>query len=149
MNFIHQINALASRAASQLDHFGTVEATKNVLVMPFINVLGENFFDVQPNGLEYRQLSEFETASMMNSRPSLEFGIRIISGFVVNELKKLANLVLDLNQVLSTAREQKDPLAMKRFFIRQWSEPMGNSMRFAIGDVMGGRSQALCLTISG
>lgn len=137
MNFVHQINALASRAANQLNHFGTIEATKNVLIKPFINVLGGNFFDVQPNGIECRQLSGFEAASMMNSRPSLEFGIQIISEFVMNELKKLANLVLDLNQILSTAREQKDLLAMKRSFIRQWNEPMEKCMRFAIGDVTG------------
>lgn len=45
MDFIDQINALASRASSQIEHLATEEATKNALVMPFINALGYNVFD--------------------------------------------------------------------------------------------------------
>ncbi len=45
MDFIDQIQALASRAAKNLNHVQTEEATKNALVMPFINALGYNVFD--------------------------------------------------------------------------------------------------------
>jgi hypothetical protein len=45
MDFIDQIQALASRLDKQLDHITTEEATKNALVMPFINALGYNVFD--------------------------------------------------------------------------------------------------------
>ena len=45
MDLIDQIKSLATRAASQLDHLTTEEATKNALIMPFINALGYNVFD--------------------------------------------------------------------------------------------------------
>lgn len=45
MDFADQIAALASRAIKQLEHISTEEATKNALVLPFINALGYNVFD--------------------------------------------------------------------------------------------------------
>lgn len=45
MDFADQIAALASRAVKQLEHISTEEATKNALVLPFINALGYNVFD--------------------------------------------------------------------------------------------------------
>lgn len=45
MDFIDELYALASKAAKQLDRIATEEATKNALVMPFINTLGYNVFD--------------------------------------------------------------------------------------------------------
>ncbi len=45
MDFLDQITALSVRAAKQLDHIQTEEATKNALVLPFIQALGYNIFD--------------------------------------------------------------------------------------------------------
>ncbi len=45
MDFIETIQGLAARIDKQLDHLKTEEATKNALVMPFINALGYNVFD--------------------------------------------------------------------------------------------------------
>ena len=45
MDFADQITALAARASKQLEHIQTEEATKNALVLPFINALGYNVFD--------------------------------------------------------------------------------------------------------
>ena len=45
MDFADQITALAARAGKQLEHIQTEEATKNALVLPFINALGYNVFD--------------------------------------------------------------------------------------------------------
>ncbi len=45
MDFIDQLKGLSSQISKQLDHIGTEEATKNALVMPFINILGYNVFD--------------------------------------------------------------------------------------------------------
>lgn len=45
MDFIDQLRALAVRGAKQLEHLQTEEATKNALIMPFINALGYNVFD--------------------------------------------------------------------------------------------------------
>ena len=45
MDFIDEIKALATRVPKKLEHLQTEEATKNALVMPFINALGYNVFD--------------------------------------------------------------------------------------------------------
>jgi predicted type IV restriction endonuclease len=45
MDFVDRIEALAQRIPQQLDHIRTEEATKNALVLPFINTLGYNVFD--------------------------------------------------------------------------------------------------------
>lgn len=45
MDFIDQLRALASRIANTKDLIQTEEATKNAMVMPFIQALGYNVFD--------------------------------------------------------------------------------------------------------
>ena len=45
MELIDQLRAIATRAVEQADSLATEEATKNALVMPFINALGYNVFD--------------------------------------------------------------------------------------------------------
>lgn len=45
MNLFEKLTALGARAAEQGAHLQTEEATKNALVMPFINALGYNVFD--------------------------------------------------------------------------------------------------------
>lgn len=45
MDLVDHLNQIASRIPSQLQHFLTEEATKNALVMPFLNGLGYNVFD--------------------------------------------------------------------------------------------------------
>lgn len=45
MDFADKVKALAERIPNQLSHIQTEEATKNALIMPFINMLGYNVFD--------------------------------------------------------------------------------------------------------
>ena len=45
MDFADQIQAVAGRVSGKLASLNTEEATKNALVMPFINALGYNVFD--------------------------------------------------------------------------------------------------------
>jgi len=45
MDFIDRIRNLSSRIPAQLEHCQTEEATKNALIMPFINALGYDVFD--------------------------------------------------------------------------------------------------------
>lgn len=45
MDFIDQLRAFATRGSKQIPMIATEEATKNALVMPFINALGYNVFD--------------------------------------------------------------------------------------------------------
>ena len=45
MSFVDDIQALAARIPSQVQHLRTEEATKTSLIMPFINALGYDVFD--------------------------------------------------------------------------------------------------------
>ena len=45
VDFIDEVRALASRVAATKDLLQTEEATKNAMVMPFIQLLGYNVFD--------------------------------------------------------------------------------------------------------
>ena len=45
MDFIDRIRTLAERVPTQMEHCQTEEATKNALIMPFINALGYDVFD--------------------------------------------------------------------------------------------------------
>lgn len=45
MDLIDQLQALSARLQKQIGHIHTEEATKNALVLPFINALGYNVFD--------------------------------------------------------------------------------------------------------
>lgn len=45
MDFADRIRELAARIPQQLEHIKTEEATKNALILPFINALGYNVFD--------------------------------------------------------------------------------------------------------
>jgi hypothetical protein len=45
MDFIDQVRTLASRVELAKDLLQTEEATKNAMVMPFIQLLGYNVFD--------------------------------------------------------------------------------------------------------
>jgi len=47
MSFEEKINALAEKVPSLIDHLETEEATKNALIMPFINALGYDIFNPQ------------------------------------------------------------------------------------------------------
>ncbi|MYC72093.1 MAG: restriction endonuclease [Gemmatimonadetes bacterium] len=53
MDFIGNIKELAEKALSQKDLLDTEEATKNALIMPFIQELGYNVFDPQEVRPEY------------------------------------------------------------------------------------------------
>lgn len=46
MDFVDQIKSIAANIPNQLDHILTEEATKSALVMPFIQALGYNVFDI-------------------------------------------------------------------------------------------------------
>ena len=45
VDFIDEVRTRSNRFAGRLEHLETEEATKNALVMPFIQMLGYNLFD--------------------------------------------------------------------------------------------------------
>ncbi|MDE2843084.1 MAG: hypothetical protein OXN21_06855 [Chloroflexota bacterium] len=44
-DFIDEMRTLFTRLSQRLDHLETEEATKNVLILPFLQALGYNIFD--------------------------------------------------------------------------------------------------------
>ena len=53
MDLIDALQALSARIETQLAHVQTEEATKNALILPFINALGYNVFDLTEVVPEY------------------------------------------------------------------------------------------------
>ena len=53
MDFIDRIKQLVAQIPNQEEHIRTEEATKTALVMPFINALGYNVFDLTEVVPEY------------------------------------------------------------------------------------------------
>lgn len=45
MDFIDQLRVLSTRIANTKNRISTEEATKNAMIMPFIQILGYNVFD--------------------------------------------------------------------------------------------------------
>lgn len=79
MDFADQINALAARIGKQLEHLKTEEATKNALIMPFINALGYNVFDPTEVVPEFtcdvgtKKGEKVDYAIMQDSKPIMLF----------------------------------------------------------------------------
>ncbi len=79
MDFADRIRSLASRIPQQLNHITTEEATKNALVMPFINALGYNVFDPTEVVPEFtadvgiKKGEKVDYAIMREGRPTILF----------------------------------------------------------------------------
>ncbi len=79
MDFIDQLRSLATRIASTKDLIQTEEATKNAMVMPFIQALGYNVFDpleVTPElvaDVGTKKGEKVDYAILMNGKPIILF----------------------------------------------------------------------------
>lgn len=79
VDFIDRIKELAARVPKQLDHCETEEATKNALIMPFINVLGYDVFnptEVVPEftaDIGTKKGEKVDYAIMMDGNPIMIF----------------------------------------------------------------------------
>ena len=91
MDFADQINALASRITKQLEHLSTEEATKNALVLPFINALGYDVFD--PTEV----IPEFTADVGIKKGEKVDYAI-MLNGSVIM-LFECKHSAADLNQV--------------------------------------------------
>jgi hypothetical protein len=170
MDMIDQLRALATRISSTKGLIQTEEATKNAMVMPFIQILGYNVFDptevtpeliadvgtkkgekvdyavlregkpillfeckkcggdlhinhasqlfryfhvtaarfgVLTNGLTYRFFTDLEQPNKMDEKPFFEFDILDFKDRDVDELKKFAKSMFDVDTILTTANDLK------------------------------------------
>lgn len=79
MDFIDRIQQLAKRTPQQMEHCQTEEATKNALIMPFINSLGYDVFNLGEVVPEYtadigiKKGEKVDYAIMMEGQPMILF----------------------------------------------------------------------------
>jgi len=202
MDFIDQLRALASRISATKDMIQTEEATKNSMVMPFIQILGYNVFDplevtpelvsdvgtkkgekvdyailkegkpiilfeckkcggdlnikhagqlfryfhvtearfgVLTNGLIYRFFTDLEQPNKMDEKPFLEFNILDFKDQEVEELKKFAKTVFDLDTILATANDLKYTRAIQNLLSDWMNNPSEDFVRLVSADLLSGR----------
>ena len=86
MDFIDEVSALASRAEGQVENLQTEEATKNALVLPFINALGYNVFDPMEVVPEYtadvgiKKGEKVDYAIILEGEPIMLFEVKHVGG---------------------------------------------------------------------
>lgn len=79
MDFIDRIKDLANRAKTQIEYCETEEATKNALIMPFINALGYDVFNPREVRPEYtadigtKKGEKVDYAILLDEKPVIMF----------------------------------------------------------------------------
>lgn len=106
MDFIDRINELAARIPKQLDYCTTEEATKNALVLPFINALGYDIFnptEVLPEftaDVGIKKGEKVDYAILQNGKPIMLFECKWsgadLSKAHVSQLYRYFNVVPDV-----------------------------------------------------
>ena len=93
MEFIEKINQLKERAIALKDNLETEEATKNALIMPFLNALGYDVF----NPLEV--VPEYVADSRLKKDEKVDYAImKDGKPVILVECKKVANDKLDVKK---------------------------------------------------
>lgn len=91
MEFIEKVNQLKERAVNLRDSLETEEATKNALIMPFLNTLGYDVF----NPLEV--VPEFVADSRLKKDEKVDYAImKDGKPIILIECKKIDNDKLDV-----------------------------------------------------
>lgn len=200
MDFIDQLRVLGARVATTKDMIQTEEATKNAMIMPFIQILGYNVFDplevtpeliadigtkkgekvdyailkdgkpiilfeckrsggdlsinnaaqlfryfhvtaarfgVLTNGLTYRFFTDLEQPNKMDEKPFFEFNILDFKERDVDELKKFAKSVFDLDTILTTANELKYTRVIQSKLSEWMTTPSEDFVRLASSELLG------------
>lgn len=93
MEFIEKVNQLKERAVNLRDSLETEEATKNALIMPFLNTLGYDVF----NPLEV--VPEFVADSRLKKDEKVDYAImKDGKPIILIECKKIDNDKLDVKK---------------------------------------------------
>jgi hypothetical protein len=202
MDFIDHLRVLSNRIANTRDMIQTEEATKNAMVMPFIQILGYNVFDpmevtpeliadvgmkkgekvdyailrdgkpimlfeckksggnlsidhagqlfryfhvtdarfgVLTNGLVYRFFTDLEKPNKMDEKPFFEFNILDFNERDVEELKKFAKPMFDIENILNTANHLKYTRAIQTRLAEWLAQPSEEFVRLVSTDLLGSR----------
>lgn len=202
MDITQKIAALASRAQEQIDHIVNEEATKNAMVMPFIQSLGYDVFNptevlpeftadvglkkgekvdyaiknegvlpilieckprttdlanaqfsqlyryfncteakfaILTNGIEYRFYSDLDDANKLDTRPFFTFRLTDYNERDIEELKKFAKPVFNVDTILSTANRLKYTNLAMTSFSKLMKEPPRDFIKFIAQDFFDGR----------
>lgn len=202
MDLIDQLRALSSRISATKDLVQTEEATKNAMVMPFIQALGYNVFDptevtpelcadvglkkgekvdyailrdgkpiilfeckksggdlnishagqlfryfhvtaarfgVLTNGLIYRFFTDLEQPNKMDEKPFFEFDILDFKDRDVEELKKFAKSLFDVDTILTTASDLKFTRIIQNRLADWMANPSEDFVRLLSSDLLGGK----------
>ena len=94
---------------------------------------------VLTNGIVYRFFSDLDNANQMDSRPFLEINLLDIQESLVAELKRLAKVSFNLEDMLSTASHLKYMREIRLLLEDQLREPSEEFVRFITGQVYSGR----------
>lgn len=84
MDLADCVQEIASRAAKQIEHITTEEATKNAFVMPLVNALGYNVFDPTEVVPEFtadigtKKSEKVDYAIMRDGEPSILMGMQAV-----------------------------------------------------------------------
>ena len=93
MEFVEKINELKERAINLKDSLKTEEATKNALVLPFLNALGYDVF----NPLEV--IPEYIADSRLKKDEKVDYAILLDNKpIILIECKKVENEKLDIKK---------------------------------------------------
>lgn len=202
MDFIDHLRVLSSRVGNTKDMIQTEEATKNAMIMPFIQILGYNVFDplevtpelvadvgmkkgekvdyailsdgkpimlfeckkagadlninhagqlfryfhvtearfgVLTNGIVYKFFTDLEQPNKMDETPFFEFSILDFKERDVEELKKFAKSVFDLDTILTTANDLKYTRAIQNRLAEWMANPSEEFVRLVSSDLLGSR----------
>lgn len=202
MDLIDQLRALAARIATSKDMIQTEEATKNAMIMPFIQLLGYNVFDpmevtpeliadigtkkgekvdyavlrdgkpimlfeckksgadlhinhasqlfryfhvtaarfgVLTNGLSYKFFTDLEQPNKMDEKPFFEFNILDFKERDVDELKKFAKTMFDVDTILTTANDLKYTRAIQNKLAEWMTNPSEDFVKLLSADLLAGK----------
>lgn len=202
MDLIDQLRGLSARIATTKELIQTEEATKNAMVMPFIQALGYNVFDptevtpelcadvglkrgekvdyailrdgkpiilfeckksggdlnishagqlfryfhvtaarfgVLTNGLIYRFFTDLEQPNKMDEKPFFEFNILDFKDRDVDELKKFAKSLFDVETILTTASDLKFTRTIHNRLADWMINPSEELVRLLTNDLLGGK----------
>lgn len=202
MDLIDQLRGLSARIMTTKDLIQTEEATKNAMVMPFIQALGYNVFDptevtpelcadvglkkgekvdyailrdgkpiilfeckksggdlninhagqlfryfhvtaarfgVLTNGLVYRFFTDLEQPNKMDEKPFFEFNILDFKDRDVDELKKFAKSLFDVETILTTASDLKFTRTIHNRLSEWMINPSEEFVRLLAADLLGGK----------
>jgi hypothetical protein len=96
-------------------------------------------FGVLTNGLVYRFFTDLEKPNKMDEKPFFEFDILDFKDRDVEELKKFAKSLFDVETILTTASELKFTRTIQNRLAEWMTNPSEEFVRLLAADLLGGR----------